>query len=161
MLAVVVLVALVGLLALGTAIVWPRSRRWSRANRLHRLESRNELAGRTGARMALDEAVRALESARRDCVASGQDADEAGITHLLHQVGVVRDRLASDYTPTSANLPASRREPSLDYWTASQNVRQLCLDLARRARRQGVIAAPQVAAVEAAATELRDEVSSL
>ena len=158
-LVVVVFALSVVIVGAGVIAVWPSSRRWGRANRLHRLASRNERTLRLSARRALEEAVRALESVRRDCVASGEDADR--IDRLLGQVALVRDRVASDYTPTAANAPAARRELSLDCWSSSEQVGQLCVELARRARGGGPTDVLELAEAERATAELQHQVAPL
>ncbi len=158
---VVVLAALVIVVFVGVIAVWPSSRRWGHANRLHRLGSRNESTQRVEARRALDQAVRSLESARRDCLASGHASDGQRVDRLLSQVAGVRDRVASGYVPTAANDPGSRRELNLDCWSASEKVGQLCVAVAREARQAGSITAFQLAEAESATTALRDDVAPL
>ena len=62
-------------------------------------------------------AVRALECARRDGLASGQPGDEERIGRLLGQVAMVRGRVASDYTPTAASAPKWQQVGNTTPWT--------------------------------------------
>jgi hypothetical protein len=158
---VVVLVAVVVMVVGGVIAVWSSSRRWGSANRLHRLATRNESTRRVEARRALDKAVRALESVRRDCLASGHLADGERVDRLLGRVAAVRDRLASDYVPSVANDASARRELDLGCWSASENVGQLCVALAHQARGGTSITAIGFAEAESATTALRDDVARL
>jgi hypothetical protein len=158
---VVVLTVVVLLVAAGVVAVRPASRRWGRANRLHRLESRTQRTTRINTRKALDEAVRALESAKRDCLASAERDDADRIDRLLVQVAVVRDRVASEYSPTLANLPNPRRELSLDCWSASESVGELCIALARRVRGGAHLEISELAQAERAAADLDRQVAPL
>ena len=126
------LVVLLAVLILGLVVLAPRSRRWARANRLHRLASRNEAVLRQGARRQLDDALRALTAARRACVASHREEDAGQIDHLARQIEVVRDRVACDYTPSPANMRGRRRELNLDTLYASELVGSRCAALAQR-----------------------------
>jgi hypothetical protein len=158
---VLVLAALVVIVAAGLLAVWPWSRRWGRANRLHRLDSRNERSLRLSASRALGEAVRALESARRACIATGQQDDGERLGRLLDQVAAVRDRVASDYTPTAANARSARRELSLDCWSASESVGELCVELARNVRSGASVGGPALEQAEKATAELEHQVAPL
>jgi hypothetical protein len=98
------------LLLLSTAILlifWPQSRHWSAANRLHRLAAGNDAGLRLDTRRQLDGALSAMRVARREAVALGREGDTA-------QIEAVRERVASEYSPSPANAPGLRRDLDLD-----------------------------------------------
>jgi hypothetical protein len=123
--ALLVLASLVILL-----IFWPRSRRWSVANQLHRLSSRNEADQRRETRHHLDDALRVLNAARRECLSGARRDDTAQLDLLIHQIQTVRDRVVSDYRPSPANAPELGHDFYLDRLLASEIVAQHCGALA-------------------------------
>lgn len=111
----------------------PRSRRWSRLNRMHAIASRTERGLRAADRQVLEDAVRTLETARREYLVLDHQADALRIGQLLARVVIIRDRVAADYVPTPANAPGGREIP-VARSSATEELSGLCGDLAEHAR---------------------------
>jgi hypothetical protein len=130
----VILVVVATAMVVVASIAWPRSRGWARANRLHRLASRNDAVLRARGLRDLNETLRTLESARGACIASHRHEDAGKLDALVKQVAVVRDRVASDYVPTPPNAPMSRRELDVAGPEASEALLTTCARVASAVR---------------------------
>ncbi len=157
LLAIVAIVLVV--LMLAAAVLFPRSRRWARLNRLHRLASRNDRALRRDARESLDEALRALDGARRRCLASERAGDAEQIGQLARHLAMIRDRVASDYVPSPANARARGDWPDLGRLDATEHLSELCVVLARQVRRAPALEPRRLEEATEAALKLEEEVS--
>ena len=148
---VLILAGLV-LAAMVAAIIvfMPKARRWGRANRLHRLASRNGADLRASGLRDLNETLRTLESARGACIASHRDDVAGQLDALVKQVAVVRDRVASDYVPTPPNAPMPRREFDLVRPDASASLLVSCVQVARAVRDGGIVPRAALGAAQVA-----------
>jgi hypothetical protein len=144
------LVALLAGLILAGLLLAPRSRRWARANRLHRLASHNDTTLRASGLRDLNETLRTLESARGACIASHRDDDAGQLDALVKQIAVVRDRVASDYVPTPPNAPMSRRELDLARPEASETLLTTCTSVARPIREGAAVPPAELGAAQVA-----------
>jgi hypothetical protein len=127
-----VLVVLIAVMGIGVVVLWPRSKRWGLENRVHRLAKANEASIRRGTRRALDQALRALATAKKVCRREGRANDAGQLSSLLHEVEVVRDQVACDYTPSVIDIRDGHFEIDLERLMASEVVRDCSVGLARR-----------------------------
>lgn len=147
---VAVLAVLLLVLILAVLFLAPRSRRWARANRLHRLASRNDATLRASGLRDLNETLRTLESARGACITAHRDGDADQLDALAQQIAVVRDRVASDYVPTPPNAPMSRREFDLARPEASKTLLATCARVARTVREGAALPPAELGAAQVA-----------
>lgn len=153
---VAVLAALLVLLTVIVLVFWPRSRHWAVANQLHRVASRNEAGLRRDTRRQLETALSALRVARRETVSLHRGRDTAQIDRLVHRIETVRDRVATDYSPTPANAPGLRRDLDLERLAASEAVAEQCRTLAGLVRDGLELPADQLGEVQRAVREVED-----
>ncbi len=132
---VAILVALLVIASAAAVLLWPRSRRWSLQNRLHRVATHNEAGVRRDTRDQLDGALRSLGRARRDRLRAGSEDDVQQITLLIKQIETARDQAACDYVPSPANARTRRRELDLDQLLASEVLGERCQALAVQVRK--------------------------
>ena len=144
------LVVLLAILILAIVLLAPTSRRWARANRLHRLAGHNDATLRASGLRDLNETLRTLESARSACIAAHRDADAGQLDALAKQIAVVRDRVASDYVPTPPNAPMSRRELDLARPQASEALLTTCARVARTVRDGAAVPPVELGAAQVA-----------
>jgi hypothetical protein len=147
------------LLILSVAILlifWPRSRRWSASNRLHELASRNADELRRDTRLQLEGALSTLRVARREAVALGHEYDVTQINRLVHRIETVRDRVASDYSPSPANAPGLRSDLDLERLLASEAVSEQCKALTSLVRDGLELPAAQLEEARVAVREVED-----
>lgn len=144
------LAVLLAVLILAVLFLAPTSRRWARANRLHRLASRNDATLRASSLRDLNETLRTIESARGACIASHRDDDAGRLNALAKQIAVVRDRVASDYVPTPSNAPMSRRELDLARPEASETLLTTCARVARTVREGAAVPPTELGAAQVA-----------
>ncbi len=144
------LIVLLVCLILAVLLLAPKSRRWARANRLHRLASRNDATLRASGLRDLNETLRTLESARGACIASHREEDAGHLDALAKQIAVVRDRVASDYVPTPPNAPLSRRELDLARPEASETLLTTCARVARTVREGAAVPPAELGAAQVA-----------
>lgn len=154
------IVLLVGL-SIGLVRLWPLSRRWAAANRLHRLASRNEASLRRDARRQLDGALRTLGVARRSCTAAQREENATQIDRLVRRIEVIRDRVASDYVSSPANAPRLGRQVDLDRLLGSEAVASRCGELARRVRDGVPLARAQLSDAERAVQDFDERALAL
>ncbi len=100
--------------------------------RIHHLATGNEADIRRDTRRALDQALWALHTARKACRQDGQAHDADQLSSLVHEVEVVRDRAACDYTPNVIDIRDGRFEIDLEHLMTSEVVRECSVSLARR-----------------------------
>lgn len=144
------MVVLLIVLILAIVLLAPMSRRWARANSLHRLASRNDATLRASGLRDLNETLRTLESARGACIASHREEDASQLDALAKQIAVVRDRVASDYVPTPPNAPLSRRELDLARPEASEALLTTCARVARTVREGAAVPPAELGAAQVA-----------
>jgi hypothetical protein len=145
------LVVLVGMIALTR--LWPLSRRWAIASRLNRVASEIELEIRRDTRANLDESLRSLASARRECVEQGDDRT-AKLEGLIHRIEVTRDRVATSYVPSPANYRRGTRPPDLERLSASAAVAAQSTSLRAETHETSVLDASQIDKVWSLLAEL-------
>lgn len=155
-LVVAVLVLILAALVVVLVRSWPASRRWAALNRLHRVADRNEADLRAAARRELGDAARSLEAASRDCLRRGREDEAADVDHLLRDLHVARDRVASGYLPSPANAPRQRRELNLAMLGASEAVAAHCAAIASCSRGGAPPPAGMIRDARQALTELND-----
>jgi hypothetical protein len=103
---------------------------------LHAIASRTDQGLRAADLHVLNDAIRTLEAAKREYLASDRRADALRIDQLLARVVVIRDRVGADYVPTPANAPGGREIP-VERSAATEELSGLCVDLAEQAHLGG------------------------
>lgn len=88
-------------------LLWPRSRAWTKSNRLHTSATRSQRAIRADGLRLLDRALRDLTNAATDD-RSSQAAVSSEFTILIREVQLIRSQILTDYIPSPANLRGSR-----------------------------------------------------
>ena len=142
--AVILVVALV--LGLVVAWLWPRSKGWAAANRLHALASRNEREMRRETRTRLEGALRCLKMARRESESRSLFDDAKRIDLLIRQIELLQDRVISAYSPSVANLSSSP-SVTLELFGASEALSHDCEALYEESR-SGTSALSEIDGVE-------------
>jgi len=104
--------------------------------------------------------LRALERARRQCIASRRAHDAGQIEQLLRCVALLRDRAGADYAVSPANARALRARCGLDVLSATEGFSALCLALARELGRGASVGQDRFEEAKRAALELEGGVVS-
>ena len=118
----------------GTAavvVLWSHSKRWALQSQVHALATRNEQRIRGDTRRALDGTLLLLARGKRDCLRHQHEDDARQVSSLLHDVEVVRDQVACDYSPSVIALNNGRFELDPECLETSEVVYERSLTLAR------------------------------